>query len=129
MNNTKYALNTAIKTLEYYEKFFEIDYQLEKLGILINLPFNESLSIKTLMKFEFSDLVALPVFVSGAMENWGIITFRETNLLYSEQGSSTNEKKRVAAVIAHELAHMVCNHLCNCLSNFNYFLFSGSEIW
>jgi len=53
------------------------------------------------------DLVALPVFVSGAMENWGLITFRETNLLYSERESSTNEMKRVAAVVSHELAHMV----------------------
>ncbi len=52
-------------------------------------------------------MVALPVFVSGAMENWGLVTFREVYLLYSEQESSTNERKRVNAVISHELAHMV----------------------
>ena len=53
----------------------------------------------------FSDLVAIPDFVSGAMEHWGLVTFRETALLYNPTESSTANQKRVATVVAHELAH------------------------
>lgn len=53
-----------------------------------------------------ADLAAIPDFVSGAMEHWGLVTFREVNLLYQEGVSSTGNKQRVAMVIAHELAHM-----------------------
>lgn len=42
------------------------------------------------------------------MENWGLVTYRETALLYDPVMSSTGNKERVATVIAHELAHMVC---------------------
>ena len=55
----------------------------------------------------FSDMIALPDFNSGAMENWGIITYRETALLYKEGVSSETNKQRIALVVAHELAHMV----------------------
>lgn len=41
------------------------------------------------------------------MENWGLITYRETALLYDEQYSSNANKERVATIIGHELAHMV----------------------
>lgn len=51
------------------------------------------------------DLIAIPDFVSGAMEHWGLVTFRETALLYNPRESSTSNKKRVATVVAHELAH------------------------
>jgi aminopeptidase N len=40
------------------------------------------------------------------MEHWGLVTFREVNLLYQEGVSSTGNKQRVATVIGHELAHM-----------------------
>ena len=53
-----------------------------------------------------SDLVAIPDFLAGAMENWGLITFRETSLLVGQQ-SSPLEKQVVASVVAHELAHQV----------------------
>ncbi|XP_070761099.1 leucyl-cystinyl aminopeptidase [Enoplosus armatus] len=79
--HTDYALDTASKLLEFYNNFFEINYPLKKL-----------------------DLVAIPDFLAGAMENWGLITFRETNLLVGKQ-SSPLEKQAVASVIAHELAH------------------------
>ncbi|KAM3611336.1 uncharacterized protein V6R79_016809 [Siganus canaliculatus] len=79
--HTSYALDTASKLLEFYNQFFEIDYPLKKL-----------------------DFVAIPDFLAGAMENWGLITFRETSLLVGEQ-SSPLEKQVVAAIIAHELAH------------------------
>lgn len=53
-----------------------------------------------------SDLVAIPDFLAGAMENWGLITFRETSLLVGKQNSPL-EKQVVSSVIAHELAHQV----------------------
>lgn len=55
----------------------------------------------------FPDLVAIPDFQSGAMENWGLITFRETTLLFDNNASSARDKKLITAVIAHELAHQV----------------------
>ncbi|PKK25207.1 leucyl/cystinyl aminopeptidase [Columba livia] len=82
LNQVGYALNTAVKLLEFYEKYFLINYPLEKL-----------------------DLVAIPDFQSGAMENWGLITFRETALLFDSNTSSARDKKLITAVIAHELAH------------------------
>ena len=54
-----------------------------------------------------SDKIAIPDFGTGAMENWGLITYRENNLLYDEQESSSYNKQRVASVIAHELVHQV----------------------
>lgn len=53
------------------------------------------------------DKIAIPDFGTGAMENWGLITYRETNLLYDENQSSSYNKQRVASVIAHELVHQV----------------------
>uniref|UniRef100_A0A8C6ZU68 Leucyl and cystinyl aminopeptidase n=1 Tax=Nothoprocta perdicaria TaxID=30464 RepID=A0A8C6ZU68_NOTPE len=82
LNQVGYALNTTVKLLEFYQKYFLINYPLEKL-----------------------DLVAIPDFQAGAMENWGLITFRETTLLYDNQASSARDKKLITAVIAHELAH------------------------
>uniref|UniRef100_A0A674CLV8 Aminopeptidase n=1 Tax=Salmo trutta TaxID=8032 RepID=A0A674CLV8_SALTR len=51
------------------------------------------------------DQIALPDFSAGAMENWGLVTYRETALLYEEGVSSTSNKEWIATVIAHELAH------------------------
>ncbi|NXL67510.1 LCAP aminopeptidase, partial [Chordeiles acutipennis] len=82
LNQLEYALNTAVKLLEFYQKYFLINYPLEKL-----------------------DLVAIPDFQSGAMENWGLVTFRETTLLFDSNTSSIRDKKLITAVIAHELAH------------------------
>uniref|UniRef100_A0A8C7ZPB1 Leucyl/cystinyl aminopeptidase n=1 Tax=Oryzias sinensis TaxID=183150 RepID=A0A8C7ZPB1_9TELE len=79
--HTEYALEAASKLLEFYNTFFDIDYPLKKL-----------------------DLVAIPDFLAGAMENWGLITFRETTLLVGKD-SSPLEKQVVASVVAHELAH------------------------
>ncbi|XP_061673972.1 leucyl-cystinyl aminopeptidase [Syngnathoides biaculeatus] len=79
--HTNYALDTASKLLEFYNGYFEINYPLQKL-----------------------DLVAVPDFLAGAMENWGLITFRETGLLLGGH-SSLLQKQSVAAIIAHELAH------------------------
>ena len=56
---------------------------------------------------DFSDMAAIPDFRAGAMENWGLILYRETALLYDPQESSSSSKQRVAIVVAHELAHQV----------------------
>lgn len=53
----------------------------------------------------FADMAAIPDFVSGAMEHWGLVTYRETALLYSDSTHSSANKQRVATVVAHELAH------------------------
>ena len=51
------------------------------------------------------DLIAIPDFSAGAMENWGLITYRETSLLFSESQTSVIAKQWIAVVVAHELAH------------------------
>jgi len=79
----EFALSTATKILSFYTDYFKIPYPLPTL-----------------------DLIAIPDFASGAMENWGAITYRETALLVDEELSSTANKQWVALVIAHELAHM-----------------------
>uniref|UniRef100_A0A1W7RAI9 Aminopeptidase n=1 Tax=Hadrurus spadix TaxID=141984 RepID=A0A1W7RAI9_9SCOR len=83
VQNTLYSLDLAQKLLLKYEEYFQIDYPLPK-----------------------QDLIAIPDFVSGAMEHWGLITFRETNLLFEENQTSPALKQRVATVVAHELVHM-----------------------
>ena len=82
VNDTVYALGIAVTVLEYYQEYFQIDYPLEKL-----------------------DLVAIPDFRAGAMENWGLVTYRETAVLVTENVSSSSDKQWVTEVIAHELAH------------------------
>ena len=78
----KFSLNLAKILLNAYEKYFGIRYPLPKL-----------------------DLIAVPDFAAGAMENWGAITFRETILLYDPKTSSTRTKQFIAEVISHEIAH------------------------
>lgn len=78
----KFALYMTKKLLGYYENYFGIRYPLPKL-----------------------DMIAVPDFASGAMENWGAITFRETALLYDPKNSSTSTKQNIAEIISHELAH------------------------
>ncbi|MBI3305721.1 M1 family metallopeptidase [Candidatus Nomurabacteria bacterium] len=81
-HQAKFALECAVKTLEFYEKYFDIAYPLPVL-----------------------DMIAIPDFTSGAMENWGAITYRESALLVDEDHSSLGNKQWVALVIAHEIAH------------------------
>jgi tricorn protease interacting factor F2/3 len=76
------SLEFTKQFLSYFERYFKIKYPLPKL-----------------------DMIAIPDFASGAMENWGAITFRETILLYDPKTSSTETKQHIAEVIAHEIAH------------------------
>lgn len=62
------------------------------------------------MPLSSPDQVALPDFNAGAMENWGLVTYRETALLFDPTMSSAGNKERVTTVISHELAHMVGHH-------------------
>ncbi len=78
----KLALEYTKKFLKFYQDYFKIKYPLPKL-----------------------DLVALPDFAAGAMENWGAITFRENVLLFNKKISSVATRQRIAGVISHELAH------------------------
>jgi len=78
----KLALDTAEHTLHYYDNYFGIKYPMPKL-----------------------DMIALPDFEAGAMENFGAITYRETDLLLDEAHASIPQKKRVAVVVTHEMAH------------------------
>lgn len=63
----------------------------------------------------FVDLIAIPDFVSGAMENWGLITFRETSVLYDPDFSSISNHLAVTLTLTHELAHMWFGDLGKCL--------------
>ena len=56
-------------------------------------------------------MIAIPDFSAGAMENWGLITYREVAILYEEGKSSRSDKEYVAIVVAHELAHQVQTYL------------------
>mmetsp|Transcript_7714 Transcript_7714/g.23359 ORF Transcript_7714/g.23359 Transcript_7714/m.23359 type:complete len:870 (-) Transcript_7714:67-2676(-) len=77
-----FALECGVKVLSFFQKFFEIRYPLPKM-----------------------DMIAIPDFSAGAMENWGLVTYRETALLLDPKQSSAQAKSRVAEVVAHELAH------------------------
>jgi aminopeptidase N len=82
VKHTEFALETAVKCMDFYEDYYDIPFPLEK-----------------------CDFVALPDFASGAMENWGLITFREQTLLNDKENTSLGMKQYVAIVIAHELTH------------------------
>lgn len=82
LQQTRYALEIGPKILMYFEDYFNIKYPLPKL-----------------------DLAAIPDFGFTGMENWGLITFRESGLLYDISISSLQDKQRVALVTGHELAH------------------------
>lgn len=51
-------------------------------------------------------MIAIPDFVSGAMEHWGLVTYRETNLLHSNVTTSPANAQNIARVVAHEISHM-----------------------
>ncbi|KAG6389346.1 hypothetical protein SASPL_150814 [Salvia splendens] len=90
----KFALDVAVKTLGLYKeyvvcftcavttRYFDVPYSLPKL-----------------------DMIAIPDFAPGAMENYGLVTYRETDLLYDENHSAAENKQMVVTAITHELAH------------------------
>ena len=77
-----YSLRAAIRSVEFFEDYFGVPYPLAKL-----------------------DLLALPDFSSAAMENWGLITFRESVMLVDPTHTGIETKQQVVLVITHEVAH------------------------
>ena len=59
----------------------------------------------------YVDLFAMPDFAAGAMENWGLVPYHETALLYNPDSLSLKSKQWIASVIAHKLAHQWFSNL------------------
>ena len=81
-SNLDFALDIATRTIDFFDEYFGVPYPLPK-----------------------ADHVALPDFSAGAMENWGLITYREIALLVDPKTSTLSAKHSVATVITHELSH------------------------
>eukprot|EP00301_Raphidiophrys_heterophryoidea_P001612 c10773_g1_i1.p1 GENE.c10773_g1_i1~~c10773_g1_i1.p1 ORF type:complete len:861 (-),score=248.09 c10773_g1_i1:59-2641(-) len=78
----EFSLSVATQTLDFFTTYFDIPYPLPKM-----------------------DMVAVPDFAAGAMENWGLVLYRTTVLLYNPKSTPLNMKQRIAYVVCHELAH------------------------
>ena len=103
---TSYGVDVARYVLHYYNTYFGIPYPLKKL-----------------------DLIGLPDFEAGAMENFGAITYRETDLLIDPKMASINAKREVALVIAHEMAHQWFGDLVTMKWWDNLWLNEGFATW
>lgn len=77
-----FALEHSVKSIEFFDAYFDTPYPLAK-----------------------CDQVALPDFSSGAMENWGLVTYRESALLADPATTTVASKHYIATVISHELSH------------------------
>jgi puromycin-sensitive aminopeptidase len=82
-NLTKLALDCGAFSLDFFSTYFDIPYPGDKL-----------------------DMIAIPDFAFGAMENLGLVTYRETALLVDDQTASIAELQRIGEVVSHEIAHM-----------------------
>lgn len=78
----EFALDVGVRCLKYFEEYFGIEYQMDKL-----------------------DMVAIPNFSAGAMENWGLVTYRSSSLLYRKGSTTEMQKLYIAETVCHELAH------------------------
>lgn len=82
VNDVRFGLETSTKLLHFYEGYFKIPYPLKKL-----------------------DLISIPSFGPGAMENWGLITFRSERILINEKYATNIDRQKSFHLIAHELSH------------------------
>lgn len=102
----KFALDVGCRALDLYSAYFDSPYPLPKL-----------------------DMIAIPNFASGAMENWGLVTYRENALLFDEANSSLIGKQRVGEVVTHELAHQWFGNLVTMTWWTNLWLNEGFATW
>lgn len=82
LESHSFPLDHAIRSIDFFEGYFGVPYPLPK-----------------------SDQVAVPDFSSGAMENWGLVTYRESTLLVDPKSTPLSVKQYIATVISHELSH------------------------
>ncbi|CAJ0576774.1 unnamed protein product, partial [Mesorhabditis spiculigera] len=82
VQNLKYALSVGIKVLDYFEEYYGINFPMPK-----------------------QDMIAIPNFEAGAMENMGLVTYKEQSLNYDPERNSLQEKELVTRIVTHELAH------------------------
>jgi aminopeptidase N len=82
VHQAQFSADFGADVLSFFESYFNIPYALPKL-----------------------DMISIPDYTSGAMENWGLITYREELLIYDQNVSTVYDKQRIATVIAHEIAH------------------------
>lgn len=155
----KFALDVAVKSLNYYEDYFQVwlEWLDEKeKRFLYNMNINKTYYAKEGWQFQVAyplskmDLITIPNFLIGAMENWGLITFRwvgkwkketrkentkvclytffvgflcslyirrETRLLCDPANTTTQQKKTITSIIAHEIAHMWFGNLVTMVSS------------
>ena len=123
-----FALDCAVKCLDLYDDFFELPYPLPKLDMLAVPEFAAGgaeggnaggLSLLYLLKPDFTSHLIPPHLTSHltsshlispippilAMENWGLVTYREVDLLIDPTTATSGQRQRVCTVVTHELAH------------------------
>ncbi len=103
---TRFAVDAAKWDLHYFDKYFGIKYPMSKL-----------------------DMVAIPDFEAGAMENFGCITYRETEMLVDKKYGGLEAKKEVATTVAHEIAHQWFGDLVTPAWWDNLWLNEGFATW